>query len=114
MWGPPKKTKKQRAGERKAHRLYLEHRRSRRRLQRMNLRFSNDGFFRQFWHEADAMQKKYQIRLLAARLRLYNHYYFNLNQSLVSDARYDEVKDELAKLDPTHLQLLKIWWGEAR
>jgi DNA ligase (NAD+) len=74
----------------------------------MNLRFSNDGFFRQFWHEADAMQKKYQIRLLAARLRLYNHYYFNLNQSLVSDARYDEVKDELAKLDPTHLQLFKI------
>lgn len=107
MW-QKRKTKKQKAGERKAHRLYLQSRRVRRRLERMNLGFSNDGFFRQFWLEADEMQKKYRVRLLAARLRLYNHYYYNLSQSLVRDARYDELREELARLEPMHPLLFKV------
>ena len=37
----------------------------------------------------------------------YNHHYFNLDSPLVSDAKYDQIKDEIIKLEKDFPYLAK-------
>ena len=57
------------------------------------------------------IKKKYdkQKKLLAK----YNHHYFNLDSPIISDAKYDQIKIELIKLENNYSFLKKKFYSRS-